>query len=180
MKNEDSNNSVSRRNFFKKSVAASAGLMAASVPQFASASEPEPAAPGKIWITDVRCAIIKDQPVVRIVTNAGISGYGMAESYKPYLRPMVAFYKDYIMGLDPTDVTYVLNKIRRMGSFKPWGAAVSAIEMALWDIAGKAAGVPVYKLLGGKIRDKVRIYSGGGKPAMTKLDPDDYAMVAQW
>ena len=51
-------------------------------------------------------------------------------------------------------------KIRRMGSFKPWGSAVSAIEMALWDIAGKAAGLPVYKLLGGKVRDKVRVYDG--------------------
>ena len=38
--------------------------------------------------------------------------------------------------------------------------AVSAIEMALWDIAGKAAGVPVYKLLGGKVRDQVRVYNG--------------------
>jgi len=42
-------------------------------------------------------------------------------------------------------------KIRQRGSFKPYGAAVSAIEHALWDIAGKAAGVPVYKLLGGKV-----------------------------
>jgi L-alanine-DL-glutamate epimerase-like enolase superfamily enzyme len=48
-----------------------------------------------------------------------------------------------------------------MGAFKPWGAAVSAIEMALWDLAGKAAGLPVYKLLGGKVRDRVRIYNGG-------------------
>ena len=53
-------------------------------------------------------------------------------------------------------------KIRRLGGFKPWGSAVSAIEMALWDIAGKAAGLPVYKLLGGKVRDKVRVYNGGG------------------
>jgi L-alanine-DL-glutamate epimerase-like enolase superfamily enzyme len=52
-------------------------------------------------------------------------------------------------------------KIRRFGSFKPWGAAVSAIEMALWDIAGKAANLPVYMLLGGKIRDRVRCYNGG-------------------
>ena len=48
-------------------------------------------------------------------------------------------------------------KIRQRGSFKPYGAAVSVIEHALWDIAGKAAGVPAYKLLGGKVRDKVRV-----------------------
>lgn len=180
MNKKDSKLDVNRRHFFKKSLSASAGVMAAGIPHLSQASNTKSSPPAKIWITDVRCAIIKDQPVVRITTNVGISGYGMAESYKPYLKPMVAFYKDYIIGLDPTDVTYVYNKIKRMGSFKPWGAAVSAIEMALWDIAGKAAGIPVYKLLGGKIRDKVRVYSGGGKPPMSRLDPDDYAMVAQW
>jgi hypothetical protein len=105
-----------------------------------------------IKIIDLRCAIIGKNPVVRIVTDQGVSGYGQAESYKPYLKPMVLFYKDYLLGEDPTDVARVLLKIRRLGAFKPWGAAVSAIEIALWDIAGQVAGVPVYKLLGGKIR----------------------------
>jgi len=133
------------------------------------------AARSPIKITDLRCAIIGGSPVIRIVTNQGISGYGQAETRKPYLKPMVLFYKDYIVGEDPTDVERVLLKIRRMGSFKPWGSAVSAIEMALWDIAGQAAGVPVYKLLGGKIRDRVRIYNGGVRPAMTGQTPQDYA-----
>jgi L-alanine-DL-glutamate epimerase-like enolase superfamily enzyme len=88
---------------------------------------------------------------------------------------MVLFYKDYILGEDPTDVQRVLLKIRRMGAFKPWGSAVSAIEMALWDIAGQVAGVPVYKLLGGKIRDRVRIYNGGVRFPMTGQTPQDYA-----
>ena len=114
-----------------------------------------------IKITDLRCAIIGRNPVVRIVTDQGISGYGQAESAKFYLKPMVLFYKDYILGEDPTDVERVMLKIRRLGAFKPWGSAVSAIEIALWDIAGQAAGVPVYKLLGGKIRDRVRAYNGG-------------------
>ncbi len=113
-----------------------------------------------IKITDLRCAIIGRNPVVRIVTDQGISGYGQAESAKAYLKPMVLFYKEYLLGEDPTDVGRVMMKIRRMGAFKPWGAAVSAIEIALWDIAGQVAGVPVYKLLGGKIRDRVRIYNG--------------------
>jgi L-alanine-DL-glutamate epimerase-like enolase superfamily enzyme len=96
-----------------------------------------------IKITDLRCAIIGRNPVVRIVTDQGISGYGQAESAKAYLKPMVLFYKDYLLGEDPTDVNRVMLKIRRMGAFKPWGSAVSAIEIALWDIAGQAAGVPV-------------------------------------
>ncbi len=130
---------------------------------------------GPLKITDLRCAIIGKNPVVRIVTEQGISGYGEAESTKPYLKPMVLFYKDYILGEDPTDVERVMLKIRRLGAFKPWGSAVSAIEMALWDIAGQAAGVPVYKLLGGKIRNRVRIYNGGVRFPMTGQTPKDYA-----
>src|SRR5450759_1908952 len=130
---------------------------------------------GRIKITDLRCAIIGRNPVVRIVTDQGISGYGQAESTKAYLKPMVLFYKDYILGEDPTGVERVMLKIRRLGAFKPWGAAVSAIEIALWDIAGQVAGVPVYKLLGGKIRDRVRIYNGGVRFPMTGQTPQHYA-----
>jgi L-alanine-DL-glutamate epimerase-like enolase superfamily enzyme len=132
---------------------------------------------GAIKITDLRCAIIGKSPVVRIVTDQGVSGYGEAESYKPYLKPMVLFYKDYLLGEDPTDVANVMLKIRRLGAFKPWGAAVSAIEIALWDIAGQVAGVPVYKLLGGKIRDHVRIYNGGVRFPQTGHMPQDYAEI---
>lgn len=132
----------------------------------------------RIKITDLRCAIIGKSPTIRIVTDQGISGFGQAESYKPYLKPMVLFYKDYLIGEDPTDVERVMLKIRRLGAFKPWGAAVSAIEIALWDIAGKAAGVPVYKLLGGRIRDKVRAYNGGVRFTMNGNMPQDYAEIA--
>jgi len=131
-------------------------------------------------ITDLKCAIIGNYPVVRITTDAGIDGFGQAESYKPYLKPMVLFYKDLIVGEDPTDVERVMLNIRRMGSFKPWGAAVSAIEMALWDIAGKAAGIPVYKLLGGKIRDSVLVYNGAIRKPMAGSSPQDYAENTAW
>src|ERR1700675_2342959 len=134
---------------------------------------------GSIKITDLKCAIIGRNPVVRIVTDQGISGYGQAESAKPYLKPMVLFYRDYLLGEDPTDVARVLLKIRRLGAFKPWGSAVSAIEIALWDIAGQVAGVPVYKLLGGKMRDRVRIYNGGVRFPMTGQTPQDYAENTQ-
>src|SRR5213593_724788 len=134
---------------------------------------------GSIKITDLRCAIIGRNPVIRIVTDQGISGYGQAESTKAYLKPMVLFYKNYILGEDPTNVERVMLKIRRLGAFKPWGSAVSAIEIALWDIAGQVAGVPVYKLLGGKIRDRVRIYNGGFRPPMAGQMPQDYAENVQ-
>ena len=128
-------------------------------------------------ITDLKCTIIGDYPIVRITTDAGIDGFGQAESYKPYLKPFALFYKDLILGEDPTNVERVMLHIRRMGSFKPWGAAVSAIEMALWDIAGKAAGLPVYKLLGGKVRDKVRVYNGAVRFPLEGYSPQHYAAV---
>src|ERR1700709_2668556 len=163
--------STTRRHF----LTSAAGTAAASS---LIAQQRRPGAP-KIKITDLRCAIIGRNPVIRIVTDQGVSGYGQAESTKAYLKPMVLFYKDYLLGEAPTDVERVMLKIRRLGAFKPWGSAVSAIEIALWDIAGQGAGGPVYKLLGGKIRDRVRIYNGGFRPALTGQMPKDYAANVQ-
>ena len=129
----------------------------------------------RMKITDLKCAVIGGNPIVRIKTDSGIDGLGQAEWTKPYLKPHVLFYRDMILGQDPTDVERVVDRIRRMGSFKPWGAAVSAIEVALWDIAGKAAGLPVYKLLGGKVRDKVRVYNGGVRVPLKGNSPEHYA-----
>ena len=126
-------------------------------------------------ITDLKCAVIGRNPIVRVVTDAGISGYGEVEAYKPYLKPYVLAFREALIGEDPTDVERVMLKIRQRGSFKPWGSAISAIEHALWDIAGKAAGVPVYKLLGGKVRDRVRIYNGAVRFPMKGYAPEDYA-----
>ena len=126
-------------------------------------------------ITDLKCAIIGDNPVVRVVTDAELSGYGAAESFKPYLKPHVLYYRDFILGQDPTQVERVMLNIRHRGAFKPWGSAVSAIEMALWDVAGKAAGLPVHRLLGGKVRDRVRVYNGAVRFPMSGYAPGDYA-----
>jgi L-alanine-DL-glutamate epimerase-like enolase superfamily enzyme len=126
-------------------------------------------------IVDLKCTVFGQNPVVRITTDEGISGLGEVEASKHYLKPHILFYRDFILGEDPTNVERVMLKIRRMGSFKPWGSAVSAIEMALWDIAGKAAGLPVYKLLGGKVRDRVRVYNGAVRFPMNGVSPKDYA-----
>jgi L-alanine-DL-glutamate epimerase-like enolase superfamily enzyme len=162
-----------RRGFIESLTGAAAGTFLSTQARASLAGH------GPIKITDLKCAIIGTSPVVRIVTDQGISGYGEAESVKPYLKPMVLFYKDYLIGEDPTDVTRIMLKIRRMGAFKPWGAAVSAIEIALWDIAGQVAGVPVYKLLGGKIRDRVRVYDGMVRFPMKANNPEDYAEEMQ-
>ena len=126
-------------------------------------------------IVDLKCAVIGKSPIVRVVTDKGLSGYGEVEKFKPYLKPFVLFFREALLGCDPTDVERVMLRIRQRGAFKPYGSAVSAIEMALWDIAGKAAGVPVYKLLGGKVRDQVRAYNGSLRKPMVGQKPEDYA-----
>jgi L-alanine-DL-glutamate epimerase-like enolase superfamily enzyme len=126
-------------------------------------------------ITDLRCATIGAHPVVRMTTDEGISGLGPVEAYNTYIAPHVMFYKDMTLGEDPTNVERVMQKIRRMGAFKPWGSAVSAIEIALWDIAGKAANLPIYKLLGGKVRDRVRVYNGAVRFQMRDYSPEGFA-----
>ena len=168
------------RRGFVGSLSAIAAATSLSARQGSSASLPEKRTGHvSIKITDLKCAIIGQNPVIRVVTDQGISGYGEAESVKNYLKPMVLFYKQYLLDEDPTDVQRMMLKIRRMGAFKPWGAAVSAIEIALWDIAGQVAGVPVYKLLGGKTRDRVRAYDGAVRFPMHGQTPADYAENTQ-
>lgn len=126
-------------------------------------------------IIDVKCAVIGKSPVVRIVTDEGISGYAQAETWKPYLKSHILSFREALIGEDPTLVERVMLKIRQRGGFKPWGSAVSVIEMALWDIAGKAANLPVHRLLGGKVRDKVRVYNGAIRFPLNGHRPEDYA-----
>ncbi len=183
MKTSEKNGShTDRRDFIKQASAGSLGIgLTGAFPGYLTTpsggeNRTEATQKSLIKITDIRAAVIANSPVVRITTDAGISGYGQIESTKPYLKPHILFYKDYLIGEDPTNVERCMMKIRRMGSFKPWGSAVSAIEIALWDIAGKAAGIPIYKLLGGKIRDKVRVYNTAvHRFPVRGIKPEDYA-----
>jgi len=118
-------------------------------------------------ITDLKAISLGRASVIRIDTDEGIYGYG--EAHCP--KQQVMLLKRFILGEDPTNVERVLRKIRHRGAFKPFGSPVSGIEMALWDIAGKAAGLPVYRLIGGKVRDKVRVYCDCGSGV--RLDPED-------
>lgn len=109
------------------------------------------------------------------MTDTGVGGLGQIESSKPVMIFTVSLYRELLIGEDPTDIERCMLKIRRLGAFKPWGSMVSAIEVALHDLTGKAYGVPVYKLLGGKIRDRVRVYNGGVRPALAGHEPEHYA-----
>jgi L-alanine-DL-glutamate epimerase-like enolase superfamily enzyme len=72
-------------------------------------------------ITDLKVAIIGNAPVVRITTDEGIDGIGSGQSSKPYQKPMFEFYRDMIIGKDPTDVERMMLGIRRRGAFKTVG-----------------------------------------------------------
>lgn len=121
-------------------------------------------------ITDIRSAYIGTNLTLRVKTDAGIDGFAQMEENHGYfnMQPMVECFKQLLLGCDPTNVEDCMRRIRREGAFKPWGKIVSTLEMAFWDIAGKDAGLPVYKLLGGKVRDRVRVYCtmyrGGDQP----------------
>ncbi|HMR29392.1 MAG TPA: mandelate racemase/muconate lactonizing enzyme family protein [Geminicoccaceae bacterium] len=132
-------------------------------------------------ITDIKCAVIVNSPVIRITTDEGITGWSQIETPKPYLQPIVLQLKSWLVGQDPVNVERVMRRIRVRGGFKPWGAAVSAIEIALWDIAGKAAGLPIYRLLGGKVRDQVRTYRTlYHHEAGVGHTPEDYVRWAEY
>ena len=70
-------------------------------------------------------------------------------------------HKTRVLGENPCNVDKIFRKIKMHGAYNRQGSGVNAIENALWDLAGKAYGVPIYQMLGGKFRDKVRMYSEG-------------------
>ncbi len=131
-------------------------------------------------IADIKCAMIGRNLIVRVISDEGIAGYGAVESFKPSLKLQVLALRDALLGMDPTTVERCVRKIRPRGGFKPFGAAVSAIEVALWDLAGRAAGLPVHKLLGGKVRDTVRVYNGAMRAPMSAFGVADFRAAAEY
>ncbi|HLR33273.1 MAG TPA: twin-arginine translocation signal domain-containing protein, partial [Fodinibius sp.] len=117
-------------------------------------------APSDLQITDMRIAEVDGIPfripIIRIDTNQGISGYGeVRDDGDPRYALML---KSRILGENPCNVEKLFKMIRQFGFHGRQGGGVAGVETALWDIAGKAYGVPVYQLLGGKYRNKVRLY----------------------
>lgn len=117
---------------------------------------------------------------VKVETDqAGLWGWGEA-TLEWKTRGVVGCLEDFapmVVGRDPRDITRCMEVLVK-GAFWPLGVygltAVSAIEQALWDIKGKALGVPVWDLLGGKVRDRVRVYAhlGSGKVPIDRLTRD--------
>ncbi len=120
-------------------------------------------------ITDLRVAVIKGAPmtcpIIRIETNQeGL--YGLGEVRDGASKTFALFLKSRLLGENPLDVDRLFRKIKPFGFHGRQGGGVCGVEMALWDIVGKYYGVPVYQLIGGKFRDKIRVY------ADTDMDAD--------
>ena len=119
---------------------------------------------------------VGDRPrvLVRVDTDEGVSGWGEAYNHGPDLAlgPLLDYLGGQIRGADPRRVEYVSQLLLRSARF-PQGAlglaAIAAIDHALWDITAKALGVPVYQVLGGAVRDRVRVYCG----LYSAPDPDE-------
>ena len=113
-------------------------------------------------ITGIDTLLIDRYLFVQVHTNAGITGLGESGAWG-FLEASAAAvdtFKRYLIGQDPLRIEHHWNYLYRWTHFR--GAAImgalSAIDLALWDIAGKHLGVPCYQLLGGKVRDKARVY----------------------
>jgi L-alanine-DL-glutamate epimerase-like enolase superfamily enzyme len=117
--------------------------------------------PSDLKITDLRVATIKGapmtDPIIRIDTNQGI--YGLGEVRDGASKTYALFLKSRILGENPCDIDKIFRKIKQFGGESRQAGGVCAIEMALWDLAGKAYNIPVYQMLGGKFRDKIRCYA---------------------
>jgi L-alanine-DL-glutamate epimerase-like enolase superfamily enzyme len=120
-------------------------------------------------ITDLRVAVVANAPmtcpIIRIDTNQeGL--YGLGEVRDGASKTYALMLKSRLLGEDPRDVDRLFRKIKQFGFHARQAGGVCAVEMALWDIVGKYYEVPVYQLLGGKFRDRIRIY------ADTDMSPD--------
>lgn len=122
-------------------------------------------------ITDIQLVQAKHYLFVKIYTDSGIVGLGEAGNwgYLDATAAAILKYKDYLIGKDPFNTEHHYQNMYRCMYFRGSVimSAISAIDIALWDIKGKALGVPVYQLLGGKTREKVRVYASSMNPTDT-------------
>lgn len=139
-------------------------------------------------ISDIKCCTIKglygDWVLVKVRTDAGIEGYGeafpTAKDQGGAIRELILWMKNLLVGEDPEDIDCLWHKLYQRQLYRGCSmagaltTAISGVEIALWDILGKAHGLPVYKLLGGKHRDRIRVYSD-----FDGRDESDYMSTAQ-
>ncbi len=173
-------NQNGRRSFLQN--ASLAGLSLAALPtnnvqeqiEYVTQKVSRNSAPSDLKITDMRIAeiggdVVFRTPIVRIYTNQGIVGHGDVRDGAA--KEYALFLKSRLLGENPCNVERLFKIISQFGYHGRQGGGVSGVEMALWDLAGKAYNIPVYQLLGGKYRDRVRVYCD----TTISSDPQEYA-----
>ena len=159
---------VDRRSFFTTLGLGAAGAMALTGDAAAEAASnlvqsnvKRASEPSALRVTDLRVAVVVGAPMtcplIRIDTNQGLVGWGevrdgSSETYALLLKSRV-------LGENPCNVDKIFRKIKQFGHHARQAGGVCGIEMAMMDLAGKAWGVPCWQMLGGKFRDRVRLYA---------------------
>lgn len=152
----------SRRSFLSTATALGAGLAADEALEAYPQNVNTNSKPSDLKITDMRVAVVTKPgpspcPIIRLDTNQGI--YGLGEVRDGASKTYALFLKSRLLGENPCNVDKVFRKIKQFGGPSRQAGGVCAVEMALWDLAGKAYGVPIYQMLGGKFRDRIRCYA---------------------
>src|SRR6185503_5713087 len=152
---------LDRRSFFTRTGTAAAGasafgLLSDADIEAAPQNVQKNSIPSQLKITDLRVATVVKAPMtcplIRLDTNQGLVGYG---EVRDGASPTYAlFLKSRLLGENPCNVDRLFRKIKQFGGPARQAGGVCGVEMALWDLAGKAYGVPAYQMLGGKFRDQ--------------------------
>ncbi len=155
-----------RRNFLKKTALgglAIGGLMNLSIEDTIAQTTSKvsrSSSPSDLKITDMRYAlttVLGQTAIIRIDTNQGIYGLGEVRDGADVRYALML--KSRILGLNPCNVEMIFKIIKQFGGPARQAGGVCGVEMALWDIVGKAYGVPAWQLLGGRYRNKIRLYA---------------------
>jgi galactonate dehydratase len=151
-----------RRSFLRSAGGGLAGWFSLEGLSAAVQTSSSPYQRPKLKITDVKTAFTQGMHV-RIYTDQGLTGDGEAVDAVSGAASIVAGFRNSLVGQNPLNVEAIFERIRTSGIFAGGQAgqyvtALTGVEIALWDLAGKALGVPIYQLLGGKVRDRIRVY----------------------
>lgn len=151
-----------RRSFLQTAAGAlGAGLWAGEALEAYPQNTNTNSKPSGLRITDLRVATVARAPMtcplIRIDTNQGV--YGLGEVRDGASAKYALMLKSRILNENPCDIDKIFRKIKQFGGHARQGGGVCAVEMALWDLAGKAYNVPVYQMLGGRFRDTIRAYA---------------------
>jgi galactonate dehydratase len=141
----------------------------------------------RLKITEIRTAEVRVhgyQVHVRVYTDQGIYGQGESTDAAVGNVPLIRQFARMLTGQDPLNIEAAFERIRTAGIFAgaqagQYVTALTGVEIALWDLAGKALGLPVYQLLGGKVRDRVRVYCDSGLRRMVPGDERSLAQIKQ-